>query len=145
MSAWLLSDAYSSHAFLRLTGRRAPILPGQQRPASPRHQYLKRQIGAVAAHKHNVGPCGIVFLYVQTIPWTRRRSTRMLKFRSGDIHCEHMRKHGRAIRAVAALLATAILVEGFVLPRTAHHNVHNLLRATKDTTPSARSTRPNGY
>ncbi|CAH0375645.1 unnamed protein product [Pelagomonas calceolata] len=42
--------------------------------------------------------------------------------------------------AIAALLATAIIVEGFVLPRTAHHNVHKVLRATKDNNPERQRT-----
>ena len=46
-----------------------------------------------------------------------------------------------AVRHIfAALLATAIIVEGFVLPRTAHHNVHNVLRATKDNDPERQRT-----
>ena len=43
-------------------------------------------------------------------------------------------------RLFAALLATAIIVEAFVLPRTAHHNVHNVLRATKDNDPERQRT-----
>ena len=43
-------------------------------------------------------------------------------------------------RLFAALLATAIIVEGFVLPRTAHHSVHNVLRATKDNDPERQRT-----
>ena len=43
-------------------------------------------------------------------------------------------------RLIAALLATAMTVEGFVLPRTAHHTHHTLLRATKDNDPERQRT-----